>query len=562
MKEQVMIYEVKSSANNNSKELFSKDNKSFFWNDSMFKNLTNGDFVIVVNQYDKWILFAEFDGRRIQTKTDPKRLTVSFTYEAEDYSVKAPTFQKMNEWKHFIRLIIKARFEANSSWIWKSLGNSEISYLHGENVSSEESTKRNRMQNIEQLEKLSDDQNFRNVLEECKKNFIDQNQVNFGKSEVKEKLPEKPPLAHRQITSILPDNYKKYSAVLTSIKTKPFILLAGLSGTGKSRLVRTLSFKTCVKKELQNDPLKPGNFEIIPVRPNWHDSSELMGYVSRIADKKYISTTFLKFIAKAWKHREIPFFLCLDEMNLAPVEHYFAEYLSIIETRQSKNKSIITDYILAKSSFDDPSLYTTLLNDLSLSGSDFFEGIRLPDNLIVMGTVNMDETTHSFSRKVLDRAMTIEMNEIDLENGLDKSNQDWSYPDDYIPANRVLGEFTSGSQVVNLFPEHIEVLNFLKRINMALDGTPFKIAYRTRDEFLIYCYYSSMENADTDWLKHALDRMVSMKILSRIEGDENKTSNAITELQTILTEDYNESYKKLREMRSRLELSGYTSYWV
>ena len=85
--------------------------------------------------------------------------------------------------------------------------------------------------------------------------------------------------------------------ILTAIKTKPFILLAGISGTGKSRLVRTLAYKTCEKEELRKDPKKPGNFELIPVRPNWHDSSELIGYVSRINGERYITTSFLQFIA-------------------------------------------------------------------------------------------------------------------------------------------------------------------------------------------------------------------------------------------------------------------------
>ena len=163
--------------------------------------------------------------------------------------------------------------------------------------------------------------------------------------------------------------------ILTAIKTKPFILLAGISGTGKSRLVRTLAYKTCANKNLQSEIKKPGNFELIPVRPNWHDSSELMGYVSRINGEKYITTSFLQFISKAWKHLDTPFFLCLDEMNLAPVEQYFAEYLSIVETRQLKENKITTDYLLSKSSFENPTLYNQILKDLGLDNdSKFKEG--------------------------------------------------------------------------------------------------------------------------------------------------------------------------------------------
>lgn len=357
-------------------------------------------------------------------------------------------------------------------------------------------------------------------------------------------------------------NTFKYLKHCLSIKTKPFIILAGISGTGKSRLVRTLAYKTCSKEELRNDTKKPGNFELIPVRPNWHDSSELMGYVSRISGEKYITTSFLKFIAKAWKNIDTPFFLCLDEMNIAPVEQYFAEYLSIIETRQVQNTVVVTDFLISKSSFENKKLYNELLTDLGLNDDLLFaDGIGIPNNLVVIGTVNMDETTHSFSRKVLDRAMTFEMNNIDLTAGLDDTKNDWSYPKEFIKTNELIGEYTSGAEVVNKFAESKIVIDFLQNINNELEGTPFKIAYRVRDEFLIYCYYASLNSADTNWLRNALDEMTSMKILSRIEGDETKTGSVLSNLQRVLTIDFNKSNAKLKEMETRLQSSGYTSFW-
>lgn len=361
---------------------------------------------------------------------------------------------------------------------------------------------------------------------------------------------------------IINNDDNSFKEILSAIKTKPFILLAGISGTGKSRLVRTLAYKTCTKEELRSDPKKPGNFELIPVRPNWHDSSELMGYVSRINGEKYISTSFLHFIARAWMNLEVPFLLCLDEMNLAPVEQYFAEYLSIIETRQLIGETISTDYLISKSSFENHLLYTQLLADLGLNENQFSEGISIPNNLVVIGTVNMDETTHSFSRKVLDRAMTFEMNNVDLTAGLDNTKNDWSYPLNYISSKDVIGEYTSGAEVVNEFAESKKVIDFLTKLNIELEGTPFKIAYRVRDEFLIYCYYESLNQTNSSWLTNALDEMTSMKILSRIEGDETKTSTVLTKLQKVLTSDFTKSNTKLKEMEARLTLSGYTSFWL
>jgi hypothetical protein len=248
-------------------------------------------------------------------------------------------------------------------------------------------------------------------------------------------------------------------------------------------------------------------------------------------------------------------------MNLAPVEQYFAEYLSIIETRQLQDEKIETDYLISKGSFENEALYFQLLVDLELNEIQFSNGIGIPSNLVVIGTVNMDETTHSFSRKVLDRAMTFEMNNVDLTFGLDKTKNDWSYPLDFITSENILGKFTAGAEVVNEFTESKKVIDFLINLNTELEGTPFKIAYRVRDEFLIYCYYASLNQSDSNWLINALDEMTSMKILSRIEGDETKTGSVLSNLQKVLTSDYKKSNKKLKEMETRLSTSGYTSFW-
>lgn len=121
--------------------------------------------------------------------------------------------------------------------------------------------------------------------------------------------------------------------VLSAIRTKPFILLAGLSGTGKSRIVRELAFKSCPQYLQDKAGTTPGNYCMIEVKPNWHDSTELLGYYSNLS-KGYQFKKFVKFLVKAKMYPEVPFFVCLDEMNLAPVEQYFAEILSILETRK------------------------------------------------------------------------------------------------------------------------------------------------------------------------------------------------------------------------------------
>ena len=119
-------------------------------------------------------------------------------------------------------------------------------------------------------------------------------------------------------TSKIEGGNRKY---LTALRTKPFMLLAGISGTGKSRIVRKLAQATTTQQyEHEEDRWKdnrPENFELIQVKPNWHNSMDVVGFFSNISGK-YEFTTFVEFVVKAWQHIDTPYFLCLDEMNLAP----------------------------------------------------------------------------------------------------------------------------------------------------------------------------------------------------------------------------------------------------
>lgn len=343
---------------------------------------------------------------------------------------------------------------------------------------------------------------------------------------------------------------------LTALRTKPFMLLAGISGTGKSRIVRKLAQAT-VTEELQrvegykgnywkNDRWtlhSPANFELIQVKPNWHNSMDVIGYLSNIPSPHYIFTPFIEFIVKAWQHPEVPFFLCLDEMNLAPVEEYFAEFLSAIESRSFEGGEYMTDPIIKPFNSFGEDVANTMVNTLfpSFKASDTeseivkvithlrTRGLTLPKNLIVIGTVNMDETTFSFSRKVLDRAMSVEMNEVDYDSFLTDTTDDelkaivkafeengdadlnTLLVDRHIEARKIVEELGDGAQFA---------IDYLKRVNALFEGTPFKLGYRAANEALVYLQ-ASHEFGQTDRIA-ALDNFTLMKILSRIEGDETK----------------------------------------
>lgn len=414
---------------------------------------------------------------------------------------------------------------------------------------------------------------------------------------------------------------------LTALRTKPFMLLAGISGTGKSRIVRKLAQAT-VTEELQrangytgedfaNDRWtlhSPANFELIQVKPNWHNSMDVIGYLSNIPSPHYVFTPFIEFIVKAWQHPEVPFFLCLDEMNLAPVEEYFAEFLSAIESRSFEGEEYLTDPIIKPfNSFGEEvakKMVNTLFPNFTAADKNSFlgkvvdhletKGLTLPKNLIVIGTVNMDETTFSFSRKVLDRAMSVEMNEVNYDSFLTDTTDD-----DLKAIVQAFEENGDADLNALLVDRHIEAreiiddlgddakfaIDYLKRINALLEGTPFKLGYRAANEALIYLQ-ASYEFGQTDRIA-ALDNFTLMKILSRIEGDETKLKitnseadkeriakaevnvdeakqygdlNILTALRHIITNQLGEqdklhSVKKIDSMLSQLKRDHFVSFW-
>ncbi len=419
----------------------------------------------------------------------------------------------------------------------------------------------------------------------------------------------------------------KHHHYFTALRTKPFMLLAGISGTGKSRIVRKLAQAT-VTEELQrangytgddfvNDRWalhSPANFELIQVKPNWHNSMDVIGYLSNIPSPHYVFTPFIEFIVKAWQHPEVPFFLCLDEMNLAPVEEYFAEFLSAIESRSFEGEEYLTDPIIKPFNSFGEDVAKTMVNTLfpNFTAGDTesaitkvikhfrTRGLTLPRNLIVIGTVNMDETTFSFSRKVLDRAMSVEMNEVNYDSFLTDTTDD-----DLKAIVKAFEENDDADLNALLVDRHIEAreiiddlgddarftIDYLKRINALLEGTPFKLGYRAANEALIYLQ-ASQEFGQTDRIS-ALDNFTLMKVLSRVEGDETKLKitdseadkeriakaevnvdeakqygdlNILTALRHIITNQLGEqdklhSVKKIDSMLSQLKRDHFVSFW-
>lgn len=346
----------------------------------------------------------------------------------------------------------------------------------------------------------------------------------------------------------------------TTALSKPFLLLAGISGTGKTRFVR---------KQAESNGDLASSYCLTAVRPDWHEPSDLLGYVSRLSGKsEYVVTDVLKFIVKSWLEIEQsgitltknsvtgsqaqqqqvkPFWLCLDEMNLAPVEQYFADYLSVLETREwlwnDEEFTYQCDPLLKPSIFDDIE-QDKLKKELGLEGHDdlwqhFLEnGISIPFNLIVAGTVNMDETTHGFSRKVIDRALTFDFGEFfpnDFKEFFDPTNtpEILGYP--------VLTDGRDKAALSTTFDSDGNLsIKLLGSINLVLTNTPFKLAYRALNELLL-SVISHKPKTEIE-LAAVWDDFLMCKVLPRIEGDIDKLTkggedkNILEQLDTLLSD--------------------------
>ena len=399
----------------------------------------------------------------------------------------------------------------------------------------------------------------------------------------------------------------KEKVYLSAIKTKPFLILGGFSGTGKSQKVKELAFLTCpndedMSKKLGNTENTPGNYCLVSVRPNWHDSTDLLGYYSSINDK-YIVTDFMRFLVKAMQYPEIPFFVCLDEMNLAPVEEYFAEFLSVLESRKKVGKEIKTDSLVSPDWFKKDYKGFNIFDELGLlrvgrtqssaenhlagmfgdTDDNAFDrldivaklkksGLCLPPNVVVIGTVNMDDTTNSFSRKVIDRAMTFETIIEDFGDdyynaedtmtygGSKKGDWIWILPDEV----RAKEALEHDSNLLNDEQKRV-VTNFINEVNGCLKGSPFQIAYRILNETILYFRATKIVNRGEAELNKVFDDILMQKVLPRIEGDYDKTYKPLAALRTKAeTKGWAKSKEKIDFMLGRFskdDQGGFTSFW-
>jgi 5-methylcytosine-specific restriction endonuclease McrBC GTP-binding regulatory subunit McrB len=306
--------------------------------------------------------------------------------------------------------------------------------------------------------------------------------------------------------------------------------------------------------------------QLVPVRPDWSDSSDLFGHND--LSGKFHPGAIIDFIKQAEWDKSTPHFLCLDEMNLARVEYYLSDFLSIIETRDRNENGVIeTDALVDASYFQ------------AKEAREKYGRVYLPENLYIIGTVNMDETTFPFSKKVLDRANTIEFSFVNL---MAKATAGGKAVAQKLDNNFLKTEYLYLRDCDD--EELIDNICFdLEELNQILVKANLHVGYRVRDEISFYM----MNNKKADLLTQeaAFDHEIMQKILPRVQGSSAAIKDVLSELFIKCAGDYTgfagaaayeqmnayldsksckypNSTKKIAFMMRRYEEDGFTSYWL
>ena len=313
---------------------------------------------------------------------------------------------------------------------------------------------------------------------------------------------------------------------LLSLKVKPFVILTGNSGTGKTKLSQLFA-------QYLNDK---NNYRIIPVGANWTENRHILGYCNILNNKPQYTPAY--YLIKQSQEKSYPHFLILDEMNLSHVERYFADFLSAIESKET----------------------------IPLAHKK--EGLELPNNLFIIGTVNVDETTYMFSPKVLDRANTIEFKTYSakdyMTNNLNKNapTGNIKYLEDILKGNEV--QEMSIQELEKLFDNEEfwdELSTELFNFQDILKDAGFDFGFRVINEitrFMAVAYVYEDKQSNWDW-KRYFDAQVKQKMLPKLHGSQKVLGETLDRLLEAC-EDYPTSKAKIKEMQNVLDKQRYVSF--
>lgn len=337
----------------------------------------------------------------------------------------------------------------------------------------------------------------------------------------------------------------------SSLVTKSFLILTGLSGSGKTKLAQ--AFVKWISES-------KSQYRIIPIGADWTNREPLLGYPNALEKNQYIKpdSGALSLILEAAKaeNQSKPFFLILDEMNLSHVERYFADFLSAMESGEP-----------------------IPLHNGNENWGDVPPTIALPKNLFIIGTVNIDETTYMFSPKVLDRANVIEfrVTEQEMETYL-SGNTTLKLDELDAQGAGMAASFVALANEKSLQPDNTEELREeLLKFFTELKKTGAEFGYRSASE--IYRFAAVVNRLDPSWeLSQIIDAAVMQKLLPKVHGSRRKLEPVLTALGGLCLNNpedfenyikngvtssvvkYPVSLEKISRMYQALLHNGFTSY--
>ncbi|MCA0984294.1 AAA family ATPase [Halobacillus yeomjeoni] len=337
---------------------------------------------------------------------------------------------------------------------------------------------------------------------------------------------------------------EEVKSLYLSLKTKPFVILSGISGTGKTKIVEKFAASLGATEE-------NGRFTLIPVRPDWSDGSDLIGFEDIKGEFK--PGPFTKVLMEAEQNLDKPYFILLDEMNLARVEYYFSDLLSVMESRKRIDGRTVTSEIPTPESYPNR--------------------VIIPENVYIIGTVNMDETTHPFSSKVLDRANTMEFNDVALD-AFPNFYEVKDNPEAVVSNELLKPQFLS---LKDAFNDHHEIIKsttkLLMDVNEILSRNNSHFGYRIRDEICFFMIYNNESQLMEP--NEAFDRQLLQKVLPKLNGSDIQAAEIIERLfefcsgqsiqngpRAIAEAHYPKSAQKLATMYHNQERNGFTSFWL
>jgi hypothetical protein len=319
-------------------------------------------------------------------------------------------------------------------------------------------------------------------------------------------------------------------AFYAALKTKGFMILSGLSGTGKTKLAQLFAELLCPCEKCQkgegHNVCDKCTHLFLSVRPDWRDSKALLGYYNPLTER-YESTPLREFLLRAAKDYDQnksnaqPYFVILDEMNLAHVEYYFADFLSVLESGRDEE------------GWTKESLRLERIGNLPL-----------PPNLYIVGTVNIDETTYMFSPKVLDRAFTLEFREVDFGNYPPKgTDKNWTPEQTEELRQNILKDLRIGGKFCAVVADKDEVKKALQdlggrkaeleKLNRTLQPYDLHFGYRVLDEIALFVQNATQAPDDVVGRlseDEALDYAVLMKVLPKFHGPRQKLETPLREV--------------------------------